>query len=318
MNDSLARSLSNSLNTQIPAFDFDTDELVEPCYDFVEKQLGIKFERLPVEFVSQRVLGDAMIKLVRDVESLVDTPEPGPVRIPDSEWERGFLEVKKLASKGISTGANTFKGAAVGGLIRVVGTRVLGIYAQQFVDSERPRLLIVSENVISVATKCGFDHKDFMTWILTHEITHVAQMDSSTIILDAMRTHLTEATNTKLPIAEKKDVVKETVAMMSYIEGMADYIMDREGMLPESTINAFRSRVDLERENRSFWIEYLMKILGNKDQQYVQGKMFCERISEGTDDNKKLTGILFNADLIPSSEEIADPAKWIIRYNALK
>ena len=64
-------------------------------------------------------------------------------------------------------------------------------------------------------------------------------------------------------------------------------------------------------------MEILMKIMGSKDQQYIQGKRFCEDIVS-LESKKALTAPMFDAELIPSKSDITNPIPWIKLYRAKK
>lgn len=309
-----ADKIFSSLNTDIPEFPFPvTKGMTESCYDQVEDYLQFGFKRLPVEFVSRRELADQVFSLAQDLESLIEAKKPVEAVTEDPDF---LGQAKGIALGLLKKGETEIGSAALAGLLKILSGKILGIYVQRYTSELPPRLLIVPENIMEAAGQLDVDPENFLKWVLTHEMTHVAQMDPGAVIHNYTREQIQRFATNATP-GNKKAAVQEITGVMSYIEGMADFVMDREGILTAEEIEDMRERMDARRMSRPVYMEILMKIMGSKDQQYIQGKRFCEDIVS-LESKKALTAPMFDAELIPSKSDITNPIPWIKLYRAKK
>jgi len=115
---------------------------------------------------------------------------------------------------------------------------------------------------------------------------------------------------------EQRAILDRMTALMSLVEGHAEYVMDEVGPEVVPTVAAIRKRFNQRRKGRGVLDRILRRLLGleAKMQQYAQGRHFVS----GVVDEVGIDG--FNAvwagpDTLPTIEEILDPAAWVIRVH---
>nr|MBA3489987.1 zinc-dependent metalloprotease [Longispora sp. (in: high G+C Gram-positive bacteria)] len=146
-------------------------------------------------------------------------------------------------------------GAQAGTLLAYLSTKVLGQY--EVFAGAPGRLLLVAPNIAEVEDKLDVNHRDFRLWVCLHEIAHRTQFtavpwlrghflgeiqafaDSSEIDGEALTERirrafsaLTDDTTSLLDIMqtrEQKKVVARLTALMTLLEGHAEFVMDGVG-----------------------------------------------------------------------------------------
>ncbi len=238
----------------------------------------------------------------------------------------------------------------IGLMLAFMGQRVLGQYdvALLAAEEEEPgRLLFVDENVRRVARKLGVDVDAFRTWIALHEATHAfefeahpwlrpylasrieAQIDGfgreirglgrgtlrelAAVLRSNGRRHWLE---TLLPEGQRQ-LLRETQAVMSLLEGFGDHVMDEvaRDIVPDHAI--ISARFHERREKRSPLEQAMLRITGLdlKMEQYRSGERFVAAIVARGGPEARLR-LWEGPESLPRDGEIEDPDRWLRRVMA--
>jgi coenzyme F420 biosynthesis associated uncharacterized protein len=237
-------------------------------------------------------------------------------------------------------------GVQAGGVLAFLSSRVLGQYE---VFGTGGRLLLVAPNIVATERKLGVDPADFRLWVCLHEMTHqlqftavpwlkphleseiaefVAATDLSPDVLrerlqDLLRS-LGEAIrgddgNSEGLMALIKDprqraVLDRVTAVMSLVEGHAEYVMDGVGPDVVPTVATLRKRFAQRRKGRGPLDRVLRRLLGleQKMKQYAEGRIFVGGVVDlvGMEGFNRVWEGPAN---LPRIEELTDPAAWVAR-----
>jgi len=286
----------------------------------------------------------ASVGPVADVTGLGATAD-GPMLVVDRPaWLRANVEMTltMLAeASGASEPATAWEraearvnGAQLGGVLAVLGTRILGQYLP---FSATPSLLLVAPNVAHVERELGVRPADFRLWVCLHEQTHRLQFARA----PWLRGHLIAEMAALLDAGDAADegvpgrgrrrpgslldlvttphqqrVITRVTAAMSLLEGYADDMMDRVGPSIVPSVTDIRARFERRRRQRGGWTAVLNKVLSLdlKLAQYRDGARFCRAVIDrvGVDG---LNAVYEAPARLPTPEEIADPPRWVARVH---
>jgi coenzyme F420 biosynthesis associated uncharacterized protein len=244
-------------------------------------------------------------------------------------------------------------GAQAGAVLSFVASRVLGQYE---IFGSGGELLLVAPNIVDVERKLGVDPRDFRLWVCLHEVTHRLQFTAVPWLEDYLRDQIgafIDATDTSaeavreqlgefvrsiayavrpgssrddeessegllalIKSPEQRAILDRMTALMSLVEGHAEYVMDEVGPDVVPSVAAIRKRFNQRRKGRSPVDRILRRLLGleAKMKQYAQGRHFVTGVVEqvGIDGfNAVWTG----PDTLPTIEEVLDPAAWVARIH---
>jgi coenzyme F420 biosynthesis associated uncharacterized protein len=115
---------------------------------------------------------------------------------------------------------------------------------------------------------------------------------------------------------EQRAVLDRLTAVMSLLEGHADFVMDGVGPSVIPTVDAIRSKFTSRRQSGNPLDQLLKKLLGldAKLKQYKDGAAFVRRVVEqvGMEGfNRVWTG----PNTLPTKNEIANPDAWVTRLH---
>lgn len=225
-------------------------------------------------------------------------------------------------------------GAQLGGVLALLGTRILGQYLP-FAD--RPRLVLVAPNVAVAERDLGVDRDDFRLWVCLHERTHHLQFAQAPWLRDHLARKVGELLADDEPDApprrwlgnltrartlvdvlatpRQRAVFDEVGAVMSLLEGYADVMMDRVGAAVVPSVALIRARFD-RRRRRGGWVTVLNRAVGMdvKLAQYAEGAAFCRAVIDrvGVDG----LNVSYSAPgMLPTPVEIREPARWVARVH---
>lgn len=259
---------------------------------------------------------------------------------------------EQLASRGTGgahrrvTAPSVLTAAPVGTVLGYLSGKVLGQFDPFVPDpaqAEHPgRLLLVAPNIIKVERALNADPQDFRMWVCLHESTHRLQFNAVPWLRDhfqglvarfaeeadldpaafferiaavlkrgAAGTSWIEATQTPA----QREVFDRLLAMMTLLEGHADYVMDAVGPQVIPSVAQIRARFSRRRRRGGGPVDRIFRSLLGMDlkmRQYVQGGAFVHAVVE------QVGMFGFNAvwsspDALPTRAEIADPAAWVAR-----
>jgi coenzyme F420 biosynthesis associated uncharacterized protein len=215
------------------------------------------------------------------------------------------------------------------------------------------RLLLVAPNIVSAEREMGVDPRDFRLWVCLHEETHRVQFGAvpwlRAHMMDEIRAFvgatdvdpaavaarlkaaaaaaygaikdgfdpdnaeggsLVEAVQTP----EQREILDRITALMSLLEGHADYVMDGVGPSVVPSVAKIRSKFQSRRRDAGRVEHVVRRLLGidAKLRQYRDG----ERFVRGAVDRVGMDGfnqVWARAENLPTKDEIADPAAWVAR-----
>ena len=245
-------------------------------------------------------------------------------------------------------------GAQTGTLLAFLATKVLGqyeLFPPYGVDvTDKPgRLLLVAPNIVSAEREMGVDPRDFRLWVCLHEETHRVQFTAVPWLRDHLRSEIAlfldqaeldasayaamfreavqrlgrsvkgDADLTLVDLLqspEQRAVLDRLTAVMSLLEGHADFVMDGVGPSVIPTVDTIRAKFTSRRQGGSPLDQLLKRLLGldAKLRQYQDGAAFVRRVvdrvgMEGF--NRVWTG----PNTLPTKHEIANPDAWVERFH---
>jgi coenzyme F420 biosynthesis associated uncharacterized protein len=244
----------------------------------------------------------------------------------------------------------------VGFLLSFVGSRVLGQYepflpSMGGAESGHGTLLLVAPNVVAAERDMRLQPADFRRWVCLHEETHRVQFTA----VPWMREHVaalirqfllatdvdpgvvvTWANNVARTAGEvvrgrggfsvldlvtnpdQRRLLDQLTALMSVLEGHAEFVMDGVGPAVVPTVAEIRIAFNARRAGRTSLDTLLRHLLGleAKMRQYRDGERFVATVVErvGMAGFNRLWAAPTN---LPTLEELHDPAAWITRVHGL-
>jgi coenzyme F420 biosynthesis associated uncharacterized protein len=237
-------------------------------------------------------------------------------------------------------------GVQAGGVLAFLASRVLGQYE---VFGTGGRLLLVAPNIVDAERKLGVDPSDFRLWVCLHEVTHQLQFTAVPWLrghLEAQIAQFVEATDLSPEVLrerltdvlrgigdairggegesegllalvrdpKQREILDRVTAVMSLVEGHAEYVMDGVGPDVVPSVRTLRKRFAQRRKGRGPLDRVLRRLLGleQKMKQYADGRTFVGGVvdlvgMEGF--NRVWTG----PETLPRIEELTDPARWVER-----
>jgi coenzyme F420 biosynthesis associated uncharacterized protein len=236
----------------------------------------------------------------------------------------------------------------IGGLVGLMGRRVLGQYELALLDVQAPvRLLLVEPNLRDAARELDVDLGELVTWVVVHEVTHAVQftavdwlqdhlggllrellgsldvsVDLSAVLRMPKREDLSGLWEslrdgglvTAVAGPERRAVLDRVQATMALVEGHAEHVMDAAGAPLLSDLPALRSALDRRRRERPPVMRLLERLLGLdlKLRQYEVGRRFCDAVvlREGVDGLNRAWAA---PELLPTLAELEDASAWLAR-----
>jgi coenzyme F420 biosynthesis associated uncharacterized protein len=276
------------------------------------------------------------------------------VVVDRAEWVRSNTEaLRRLVSP--LTEANSAGGGLLGPVTARVAavqvglafgwlsSKVLGQYeVLPGSDEGEPRLLLVAPNIVTAADAMGVDAHDFRLWVCMHEETHrvqfganpwlaeyfasevavlVADLDVSPAealrrVASGLRRRESGGIATWVQSEQMRSRMSGLVALMSLLEGHADWVMDQSGDVVPSAL-ALRAAFEQRRRSSSLVDSVIRQLLGldAKMAQYRDGAAFVRAVvaEVGLDGFNR---IWTSPATLPLASEIHHPAAWIARVRA--
>jgi coenzyme F420 biosynthesis associated uncharacterized protein len=239
-------------------------------------------------------------------------------------------------------------GVQAGTVLAYLSGRVLGQY--EVFSSEPGQLLLNAPNIVEVERKLGADPRDFRLWVCLHEVTHRTQftavpwmrgyflgevqafVDASqsgaehiierlrrgvATLSDALRDP--DSRSSVLDIVQtpaQKAVLDRLTALMTLLEGHAEFVMDGVGPEVIPSVESIRSKFNRRRESGNPLEKAVRRLLGIevKMRQYAEGRKFVHGVVErvGMPGFNKI----FDSPLtLPRLEELGDPDAWVSRVH---
>ncbi|WP_320776513.1 zinc-dependent metalloprotease [Streptomyces sp. CRN 30] len=217
------------------------------------------------------------------------------------------------------------------------------------------RLLLVAPNIVSVERELDVDPHDFRLWVCLHEETHRTQFTAVPWLRDHLegevQSFLGETEVDPMTVLERvreaaqsfvggrpegeedddgrslvelvqtpaqREILGRLTAVMSLLEGHADFVMDGVGPAVVPSVGEIREKFQQRRARGASRLDLaLRKLLGMdaKLRQYRDG----ERFVRGVVDQVGMDGfnrVWTSPNTLPTKAEIAKPADWIARVHS--
>ncbi|WP_329591302.1 zinc-dependent metalloprotease [Streptomyces sp. NBC_01005] len=217
------------------------------------------------------------------------------------------------------------------------------------------RLLLVAPNIVHVERELEVDPHDFRLWVALHEETHRTQFTAVPWLRDHLQgeiqSFLDETDVDPMTVLERlreaaqslaggrpegeegedggrslvelvqtpaqREILGRLTAVMSLLEGHADYVMDGVGPEVVSSVGEIREKFQQRRARGAGRLDQaLRKLLGldAKLRQYRDGERFVRAVVDevGMDGFNR---VWTSPNTLPTKAEIAKPADWIARVH---
>ncbi|MCX4448444.1 zinc-dependent metalloprotease [Streptomyces sp. NPDC087866] len=217
------------------------------------------------------------------------------------------------------------------------------------------RLLLVAPNIVHVERELEADPHDFRLWVALHEETHRTQFTAVPWLRDHLQgeiqSFLDETDVDPMTFLERlreavqslsggrpegeegedggrslvelvqtpaqREILGRLTAVMSLLEGHADYVMDGVGPEVVSSVAEIREKFQQRRARGASRLDQaLRKLLGldAKLRQYRDGERFVRAVVDevGMDGFNR---VWTSPNTLPTKAEIARPADWIARVH---
>ncbi|OKI99769.1 coenzyme F420 biosynthesis-associated protein [Streptomyces sp. CB01249] len=217
------------------------------------------------------------------------------------------------------------------------------------------RLLLVAPNIVHVERELDADPHDFRLWVALHEETHRTQFTAVPWLRDHLQgeiqSFLDETDVDPMTFLERlreaaqslaggrpegeegedggrslvelvqtpaqREILGRLTAVMSLLEGHADYVMDGVGPEVVSSVAEIREKFQQRRAQGAGRLDQaLRKLLGldAKLRQYRDGERFVRAVVDevGMDGFNR---VWTSPNTLPTKAEIARPADWIARVH---
>ncbi|MEV0783518.1 zinc-dependent metalloprotease [Streptomyces sp. NPDC050423] len=217
------------------------------------------------------------------------------------------------------------------------------------------RLLLVAPNIVHVERELEVDPHDFRLWVALHEETHRTQFTAVPWLRDHLQgeiqSFLDETDVDPMTVLERlreaaqslaggrpegeegedggrslvevvqtpaqREILGRLTAVMSLLEGHADYVMDGVGPEVVSSVGEIREKFQQRRARGASRLDQaLRKLLGldAKLRQYRDGERFVRAVVDevGMDGFNR---VWTSPNTLPTKAEIAGPADWIARVH---
>jgi coenzyme F420 biosynthesis associated uncharacterized protein len=244
-------------------------------------------------------------------------------------------------------------GVETGALLAYVSTKVLGQYDPYWEGEEagrRGRLLLVAPNIVQVQRELELDPEEFRLWVCLHEETHRVQFTAVSWLTDHVRGEVArfveaadldasalgrrlrevleyligavrgeEDDRTLIDIVQtpgQREVLDRITAVMSLVEGHAEFVMDGVGPAVIPSVDVIRSKFQKRRESVTGMDRLIRRVLGldAKLRQYRDGARFVRGVVDrvGMDGFNR---VWESPATLPTLPEISDPTSWVTRVH---
>lgn len=220
-----------------------------------------------------------------------------------------------------------------------LSAKVLGQYEVLPGEGTEPRLLLVAPNIVAAAQEMNVDGADFRLWVCMHEETHRVQFTAVPWLADHFRDSVGELMSdldlgpgellsrlasgvrdrdrgglaTWIQSPAMRSRMNSLVALMSLVEGHADWVMDQSAdVVPSSA--ALRATFEQRRRSHGLLDSVIRRLLGvdAKMAQYRDGAAFVRAVVARTD-RDAFNEVWRDPGTLPLMSEIHDPEAWIAR-----
>lgn len=268
----------------------------------------------------------------------LDGEPAGRVLVTDREgWARGMTGMAEavidtlpmqpraegLRKRLVGLGYGGLGGVALG----VLGRHLLGQYDAFSPD---PALYLLAPNIVAMQRARRLVPRDFHLWVAIHEQTHAVQFNAAPWLGEYLRErfvaiatddlsatgalrNLTAGRGAASAVAspEGHGALDEMAAVMTLVEGHADYVSDAVGRRHVPTVKQLRKA--FARDGAPSRLARLVPAV-DKAAQYRDGLAFCRKVASRVG-RRGLARAFDGPENLPSAAEIADPAQYLRRVH---
>jgi coenzyme F420 biosynthesis associated uncharacterized protein len=254
----------------------------------------------------------------------------------------------KVPSSFATAVGSRLTGVQAGTVLAYLSGKVLGQY--EVFSADPGQLLLVAPNIVEAERKLDADPRDFRLWVCLHEVTHRVQftavpwmrghflgevqafVDASQLdqdqmfervrrglsaLADAVRNP--ESRTSVLDLVQtpaQRAVLDRLTALMTLLEGHAEYVMDGVGPEVVPSVEDIRLKFNRRREAANPLERVVRKLLGVdvKLRQYAEGRKFVHGVVDrvGMDGFNR---IWQSPITLPRVSELSDPDAWVARVH---
>ncbi len=238
-------------------------------------------------------------------------------------------------------------GVQAGTVLAYLSGRVLGQY--EVFTANPGQLLLVAPNIVEAERKMEVDVRDFRLWVCLHEVTHLTQFtavpwmrahffDEIQSFVDASQGGEQFLARLKRAVASLSDVVRDPdsrssvldlvqtpgqkavldrlTALMTLLEGHAEFVMDGVGPEVVPSVEDIRMRFNRRRQAANPVEKLVRRLLGveMKMRQYAEGRLFVHTVV----DRVGMAGfnrVWESPFTLPRLNELTDPGAWVARVH---
>ncbi|MDZ7576643.1 MAG: zinc-dependent metalloprotease [Candidatus Nanopelagicales bacterium] len=260
------------------------------------------------------------------------------------------MEQRMLAQRpALAAGQLGAKASALelGAALSWLATKVLGQYEAFTPTGEAGRLLLVAPNIVAAEREMEVPAADFRMWVCVHEETHRVQFGAVSWLSDYFRSEIDVflggvdldgaaalkrlgvvglevvrilAGDRRASIIDavqtpaQREVFARLTALMSLVEGHAEWVMDSVGPEVIPSVAELRSKFNRRRSSPSAGEGLLRRLLGMdaKMRQYADGRIFVDRVVEMSG-VEGFNQVWQSPQSLPRKAEIANPPAWVRR-----
>jgi coenzyme F420 biosynthesis associated uncharacterized protein len=239
-------------------------------------------------------------------------------------------------------------GVQAGTVLAYLSGKVLGQY--EVFSADPGQLLLVAPNIVEVERRLGAEPRDFRLWVCLHEVTHRVQftavpwlrahflgevaafVDAAEVdgqLFDRLRRGISaladavregESRASVLDLVQtpaQRAVLDRLTAVMTLLEGHAEFVMDGVGPEVIPSVEEIRSRFNRRRESVNPFERVIRRALGIdvKLRQYAEGRKFVQGVVERVG----MAGFnkVWESPLtLPRLSDLTDPDAWVARVHA--
>jgi coenzyme F420 biosynthesis associated uncharacterized protein len=216
------------------------------------------------------------------------------------------------------------------------------------------RLLLVAPNIVHVERELDVEPHDFRLWVCLHEETHRTQFTAVPWLRDHLegeiQSFLGETEVDPMTVLERireavqslvgsrpegeeddesrslvelvqtpaqREILGRLTAVMSLLEGHADFVMDGVGPAVVPSVGEIREKFQQRRQRGASRLDLaLRKLLGldAKLRQYKNGERFVRAVVEQVG-MEGFNRVWTSPNTLPTKAEIAEPANWVARVH---
>jgi len=239
-------------------------------------------------------------------------------------------------------------GIQAGTVLAYLSGKVLGQY--EVFGSDPGQLLLVAPNVVEAERRLDVEPHDFRLWVCLHEVTHRTQFtavpwlrghflsevdaftDAADLDPEAVADRLRKAIaavaeavrdrNSNISVIDlvqtpaQRAVLDRLTALMTLLEGHAEFVMDGVGPQVVPSVATIRERFNARRAGGNPIEKLIRRLLGVdvKMRQYAEGRRFVAAVHEQVG-MAGFNRVWESPETLPSNAELAEPARWTERVH---